>query len=177
MTEFKTSADWWAEVKADPAKFNHWLQRQYTGETTAADRIVRLGEQFEVDERDQKILNTIADQERQHAAWIGGLLDARGVERVIGESESRYWAQTLPGITDFQHGAAVAAHAEAMRLERIEVICNDPEAPKDVRDVFKLILKDELWHERAFSKMAGGDAIMATLDAHDKGLEALGLVI
>jgi len=177
MTENKTSAQWWAEVKADPEKFNHWLQRQHIGETTAADRIVRLGQQFEVSRADQHILDTIASQERQHAQWIQELLIERGVDPIIGEAESRYWAQTLPGIEDFKTGAAVAAHAEAMRLERIEVICNDPDAPEDVRNVFRAILKDERWHERAFSKLAGAEAIAATLGAHEKGLEALGLVI
>lgn len=173
----KTSKQWWDEVKASPEAINEWLQKQYTGEVTAADRIVRLGEQFDANPKAQKILATIAAQEAQHAEWIRALLVVRGINPEVGNAEKRYWAKTLPGIVDFETGAAVAAHAEKMRLERIQVICDDEDAPWDIRYTFKKILKDELWHEKAFRALSTDDALEKTLHGHEEGRESLGLVI
>jgi rubrerythrin len=173
----RSSQQWWNEVKASPELFNDWLVKQYRGEVTAANRIARFADQYE--SQYHNVLAKIADQEAQHAEWIEEILTARGIEvdaSDIQHAEDRYWKETLPGIDSFETGAAVAAHAEAMRLERIEVICNDPESPKDVRDTFRKILKDELFHEKAFRFMAGKVAMDATQGNHDLGLQALGLV-
>lgn len=171
----RTSAQWWSEVKANNAKFDQWLIRQYTGEVTAAQRIVQLGDRYGADEQQTKILNVIADQERQHAEWIRELLVARGIEPVVEEAEARYWAETLPGITDLDTGTAVAAHAEKMRLERIRVITEDADAPQDVRETFAKILRDELFHERAFRTMSSPEAMARTANNHELGMQALGL--
>ena len=72
-------------------------------------------------------------------------------------------------------GAAVGAHAERMRLERIEAIAGDAEAPADIRQVFARILPQERFHERAFRSLAGDDALRRTASAHALGREALGL--
>lgn len=172
----KTSAQWWEETKSSPAKLVEWLHKQYTGEVTAAARINLMGMRFNVSTKAKSILAAIADQETQHAAWIGELLTARGETPSIGESENRYWKDTLPGITDFEHGSAVAAHAEKMRLQRIEVISNDPQAPEDIRLAFTKILKDELWHEKAFRSLSTPSALQATLANHEAGAATLGLV-
>jgi rubrerythrin len=81
----------------------------------------------------------------------------------------------LPGIHDLESGCAVGAHAEKMRLERIEAIAQDPGAPPDVRAVFTRILPEERFHERAFREMAGGAALRAAEGAHELGRLALGL--
>lgn len=176
----RTSVQWWNEVKADPARMEDWLIKQWRGEVTATNRIKRLADQFVADDsREAKILNVIADQELTHAGWIGDLLISRGIPIDITEidrAESRYWAETLPGIKDFQTGTAVAAHAEGMRLERIRAIVADEESPIDIREVFVKILKDEEWHERAFTELSTEAAMDATKDNHNLGLEALGLV-
>ena len=180
MQDNRTPAQWWKEVKADPVKFNEWLVKQYRGEVTAATRIVQLGERFEVSEGAQRILAIIAGQEAQHAGWIGELLTARNVELPVvsqEEAEGRYWAATLPAIDSFQVGAAVAAHAEEMRLARIKVIMDDTKAPKDVRDVFTKIYKDELFHARAFRDFTTDEALATALSAHEAGMEALGLTL
>jgi len=62
-----------------------------------------------------------------------------------------------------------------MRLERIEVIVNDPQAPSDVRRVFARILAQERFHERAFRRLSDPQALEATRGAHELGLVALGL--
>lgn len=178
MTLKEASLAWWAEVKQDPAKFHDWLLKQYRGEVTAAERIRELGTKFNVDAKTMHLLEVIAGQEETHATWIADLLVTRGITIPVvsrEEAEGRYWEETLPGITDFNTGAGVAAHAEAMRLTRIEVIHEDEDAPADVREVFGRILKDELFHERAFRKLAGDGAMEATRDKHQLGLEALGL--
>jgi len=116
-------------------------------------------------------------QEEDHAAWVGDLLRARGEEPcVLKDKEERYWQETLPGITSWESGCAVAAHAEAMRLDRIRVIVADPETPVDVRAVFARILPQEEFHERAFRAFAGDAALAATLHGHEEGARALGLV-
>jgi rubrerythrin len=156
-----------------------WLLKQWRGEVTASNRIVRFAEQYASDQHQVKVLNAIAAQERQHAEWVEQLLLSRGIEVDAGQidqAEQRYWKETLHGITDFETGSAVAAHAEGMRLERIRVIAADEQAPADIRSVFERILKDEEWHERAFSELSSPVALAATQANHEAGLQALGLV-
>ena len=76
---------------------------------------------------------------------------------------------------DIATGTAVAAHAEGMRLERIRVIADDESAPVDIRDTFTKILKDEVWHEKAFTNLSTPDALGATMGDYKLGREALGL--
>lgn len=124
------------------------------------------------------MLSVISGQEKQHAQWVKELLENRGIsvdDKSIAEAEERYWKHTLPGIDSFETGAAVAAHAENMRLERIRAICSDPESPADIRDVFQNILKDEVFHAKAFESMASEEALEQTKGNHELGLVALGL--
>jgi len=173
----QTSRRWWAEVKRDPARVRRWLRDQYRGEATAADRIEFLRARFaEPGSRADRVLRVIADQERKHARWVAALLEARGLAVRIDAVESRYWEATLGGIRDLATGCAVGAHAERMRLERIEAIAADPEAPADVRAVFARILPQERFHERAFRSLSTAAALAETRGAHDLGREALGLV-
>lgn len=173
----KTSAQWWAETKADPAKLNDWLVKQFRGEVTAASRIQGLVDKFNPEEKVADLLHRIAGDEILHASWVLDLLAARGIEpQGIDEAEERYWAATLPGITTLDEGMAVGAHAEAMRLERIKVIAADEDAPYDIRTTFAAILKDEVFHERAFRTQATPEALAATKAAHNDGMNALGLV-
>lgn len=170
----KTSQQWWDAIKTKPNRFNDWLVKQHRGEVTAAKRIVEFADRFATDDH-KAILNRIAVQENMHAEWILELLRARGIEPNIEDAEKRYWKETLDDIVSFETGAAVAAHAEKMRLERISVIKDDVTAPWDVRETFARILKDELFHERAFRDMAGDEAIAVTAGAHKRGRKALGL--
>jgi rubrerythrin len=175
----KTSIEWWNEVKQDEEKLNEWLVKQWRGEVTAALRIQRFSEQFAAgNARVQRILAEIAKQEDTHAQWVGELLARRGIlydVDVVQEAEKRYWKETLPGITSLETGAAVAAQAESMRLERIRTIADDVDAPTDIRLVFQAILKDEVWHEAAFTQLASDEAFVATKGNHELGRLALGL--
>jgi rubrerythrin len=118
----------------------------------------------------------IADQEDQHAFWIGELLESRNIKpELIQNKKERYWEKTLPGIDSWETGCAVAAHAEKMRLERITAICDDNESPEDVKEVFKKILKDELFHEKAFREFSSEQAMLDTMENHINGKNALGL--
>lgn len=171
----KTTQRWWNEVKSDPKRFDGWLVRQFRGEATASKRIVDFAMAHAPDQKSRRTLLLIAAQEAQHAEWVLGLLKSRNIEPDINNAEKRYWNETLPEITSFQTGAAVGAHAERMRLERITTIAEDVDAPADVREVFNKILKDELFHERAFREMAGPEALEATLESHRAGRKALGL--
>jgi len=174
----RSSKEWWESTKNDSEGFNGWLLRQYRGEVTAAQRIRLLASQFNTSVQNQSILACIASQEETHADWVKSLLVSRGVvipDDISKEAEERYWAKTLPGIDSFETGAAVAAHAEKMRLERIKAIAGDPEAPEDVRSTFSKILVDEEFHERAFRRMTNDSAYAATEGNHELGKEALGL--
>ena len=173
----QTAASWWESVKSDENKINEWLIKQYRGEVTAAERIVKFSEQYAKTDYQANILHVIAGQEKQHAEWIYGLLESRGIEPVVENAEKRYWAKTLPSIESFETGAAVAAHAEGMRLARIRVIASDEDAPSDIRRVFENILKDEEWHEKAFTKLSSSEALEATKENHEAGVVALGLVL
>lgn len=169
-----TSKQWWESVKNDPTKFNEWLQKQYRGEITAASRIEQFAEKYAT-QNYKRTLRVIAKQERQHASWVLELLINRGITPDVANAENRYWSETLPEIESFETGAAIGAHAEAMRLERIRVISADDSAPSDVQEIFKKILKDELFHERAFRVMAGDQAMQKTMASHEAGRKLLGL--
>lgn len=177
----KTSQQWWNEVKNDPVLMTDWLKDQYHGEVTAADRINLLRKTAKgVTGTDDAILNIIAEQERRHAGWIKDLLQSRGIEAEILEKEERYWDKVLP--VDFESSsitqlAAIGAHAEGMRLERIRVIADDELAPWDIVSTFQRILIDEEWHERAFTQMSTETDLVAAKENHNAGLNALGLVI
>lgn len=172
----RDSRSWWAAVKLDPGALRGWLLDQYRGESTAAGRIEQLRDEHGGgDARARRLLTVIASQERRHAAWVADLLRARGIEPAVLDKPDRYWKRALPGISDLATGCAVGAHAERMRLERIEAIASDPEAPADIRGTFARILREERFHERAFRGLAGPAALEATREAHDLGREALGL--
>jgi tRNA isopentenyl-2-thiomethyl-A-37 hydroxylase MiaE len=173
------SQTWWNEIKQDESKIHDWLRRQYRGEVSASDKILNLKKQYMmgISMKDISTLEVIASQERKHAEWIKELLECRGlpVDEDKANANSRYWSETLPEIDSFEKGCAVGAHAEAMRLARIEVICEDDSAPEDIRNVFSKILKEELFHEKAFRTMAGEAAMESTTYSHELGLKLLGL--
>lgn len=177
MTQHLTSSEaWWDKVREDEKKLIAWLKKQYHGEVTAAQRIDLFDKTYCKGSVDHVILQIIARQERKHAIWVGELLTSRGVAPELLVKKERYWDVTLSGIEDFATGAAVASHAERMRLERIRVIASHPDSPSDIRRVFQKILPEELFHERAFAKMAGTEALEKTRAAHQNGRNALGLV-
>lgn len=172
-----SSKVWWENIKANPDEMIDWLKDQYHGEITAHDRIMDFVEQFSPENpRHKKTLELIADQEKRHAAWVGDLLSTRGITPAVLDKEERYWQQTLPQVDSFESAAAVASHAERMRLERIRVIVSDDTADADIRAVFARILPEEEFHERAFRGMAGGEAMQAALEAHLAGRAAIGLI-
>ena len=174
--DLRDSRAWWAALKLDPPAFTAWLLDQYRGEATAAGRIEMLRDAFATPgTRAHTLLGVIAGQERRHAVWVGDLLTTRGIAPQVAPKRERYWKPTLEVIRDLETGCAVGAHSERMRLERIEVIAADPEAPADVRDVFRRILPEERFHARAFAELAGAEALAATRDAHELGRLALGL--
>ncbi len=172
----QSSSTWWKGIRHSSEKLHAWLRDQYRGEVTAADRIEILRDSFtSPGSRAHRVLTVIAAQERDHAAWVGVLLAARGLAVEVQAKPDRYWRRVLPGIQDLATGAAVGAHAERMRLERIEVIANDSEAPDDIRNVFARILPQERFHARAFAELSTAEALERTADAHELGRLALGL--
>lgn len=172
----RTSEQWWNETKSDPEKLIQWLRKQYHGEVTASARIKKYALTSCTDEALKGTLELIAAQELQHAAWVGSLLQSRGINPQVLEKTDRYWDETLKDIRSFETATAVAAHAEAMRLERIRVIANDEEAPTDIRRIFSRILVDEEFHERAFRQMAGQEAMSQTMMSAQRGRAAIGLI-
>lgn len=172
-----TTQEWWNRIKSSDTELIGWLQDQYRGEVTAAARIRKYVSEKANTEIFKTVLKVIATQEETHAHWVGELLRVRGVTPEEPNTESRYWKETLEVATSFEDATAVAAHAEGMRLERIRTIAGDESAPADVRAVFAKILPEEEFHEKAFSKMSTLEAMERTLDAHKRGLAAIGLVL
>lgn len=173
----RTSRQWWSSTRSDPERLLGWLRKQYQGESTAAERIERFcTARLPAGDRRRRVLEVIAAQERLHATWVGELLLARGEEARIVEKTERYWEKALAGIESFEDAAGVAHHAEAMRLERIEVSSTDADAPADIRTTFGRILRDERFHARAFARLAGVAAIERTRRAHLAGAGAIGFV-
>ena len=178
MATPRTPAEWWADVKRSPKKFEQWLAKQYHGEMTAAPRIRALASRPDVMPHEARVLNVIASQEEAHAQWIAALLKSRELEPKRLAKNERYWNETLSGAEDsFNYLCAVATHAETMRLERIRVIADDKHAPPDVRATFQKILKDEEFHAKTFAELANKQALSEARGRHEKGMAALGLVI
>lgn len=174
----KTVNQWLDEVLHNPEKMVDWLTKQYHGEATAANRIRAFSDQYAIDPKHKKILDFVARQEEQHANWIAELLERRGIKaEIIQGKDECYWNKTIVGIESFETGAAVAAHAEAMRLERIRAIIAHAETPGDIKQVFERILPDEEFHSSAFARMSNEQALKETAGNHQAGLDALGLVI
>lgn len=174
----KTSKEWWDETKKSPEKLIHWLKNQYHGEAVASERI----RQFilpNMEGKYQFMVERIADDENRHAQWVGRLLENRGITPEILKKEERYWKEVMTEdfTSDGNYAAAVAAHAEEMRLERIKVIMEDNEADTDIVETFKNIYKDELFHAKGFKLIAGDEYYSKASANHAKGLEALGLIV
>jgi len=131
---------------------------------------------FDADQKWKNTVEKIAQDEERHAEWVGNLLRVRGLAPEKLDKTERYWDNTIKQITDWDTGCAVAAHAEEMRLERIEAICADPDAPSDIKEVFARILTDERFHAHAFRAFTTDDAMQRTLDGHLAGMNELGLV-
>lgn len=172
----RTSHEWWEATKRDPEALRDWLLDQHRGERAAAARIEAFRDRFAPGgSRAWRVLTVISKQEARHAGWVGDLLAARGIVANAPDPDERYWPRVLPKIHDLASGAAVGAHAERMRLERIEEIAGDESAPADVRAVFRRILPQERFHERSFREIAGESAMHDSADAHELGRLALGL--
>lgn len=171
----KTSEQWWTDTKADPAKLHDWLIKQHRGEVTAAERILAMLDKFEVNSKHTRTIKEIAKQEEFHAKLVLKLLTDRGIEPSVEGAEDRYWKEVLPAAIDFETTAAIGAHAERMRLERINAIVADRDAPVDIRVVFAYIQKQEMWHTEAFARMAGSDALRKTIPTQEQGRAVLGL--
>lgn len=169
------SLEWWNKTKASPEKLLKWLKDQYHGEVTAATRIRELILIYDANPKWKETVELIASQEEKHAEWVGGLLKTRGIGPEILNKRERYWEETIKQITDWDTGCAVAAHAEAMRLERIKVICKDESADEDIKEVFAKILVEEEFHEKAFRTFSTSEAMEKTLAGHLAGLNELGL--
>ena len=178
--EMKNSTVWWHATKQDPDKIIHWLKNQYHGELTASERIQAylLEKISDPTSKEFRIINTIRQQEVDHAQWIGELLTARGVTPAKLDKKERYWEETLKNPEDLtvEEMCGVAAHAEEMRLRRIEAIAEDETAPVDIREVFLKILPQERMHATQFAKLAG-EYKDGAAENHAKGLAALGLII
>lgn len=174
----KTSKEWWVETKQSPEKLVNWLKNQYHGEAVAASRI----REFilpNMEGKYQFMVERIADDEDRHSQWVGKLLSDRGITPQVLLKEERYWKEVMTEdfTSDGNYAAAVAAHAEEMRLERIKVIMEDETADSDIVETFKNIYKDELFHAKGFKLIAGDDYYNKASENHAKGLEALGLII
>lgn len=173
----RTSATWWTATKATPDRLARWLLRQYVGEMAAVNLLSELLIKYGHDATDAEwqTVHKIMCQEATHARWVKDLLDARGLKPEANAStDRRYWAEVLPNVTSFAEAMAAGFHAEAMRLERIEVIAADPDAPADIRKVFQRILPHEKWHAEMFDVMRRGRELTRY---HERGLQALNLIL
>lgn len=177
----KTVNEWLLEIKASKDKFNHWLKRQYIGERLAAMRVFDLAQTLEG--KQKKVFTKVANDEFKHSEWIFNILVNRGIpvpdvfeEKKNFASTTRYWKHLETGMS-LEELFAAGAHAEEMRLHRIEALAKDKEIDSDIRATFKKILKDEQFHAKAFRKAAGEKAYSDAKGNHDAGLNALGLVL
>jgi rubrerythrin len=167
---------WLDKVTSSKDELHHWLERQYIGEVTAAQRISQLVQEAPI--KFKPVLAKIAADELQHAMWVWELLAIRDIELPkIDHAEDRYWKPILSELDSFEKTAAAGHHAEGMRLVRIRALADSDKVDEDIREVFRRILPDEEYHEKAFGAMSDSESIKVMKDKHDAGLEMLGLEI
>lgn len=167
---------WLDKITSSKEELNHWLRRQYIGELTAATRIHKLA--TEAPEKFKPVLSKIAVDEALHACWVMELLVNRGLALPeIEHAEDRYWKPILSELDTFEKTAAAGHHAEGMRLVRIRALADSEKVDEDIREVFRKILPDEEYHEKAFGAMSNDEAIAEMLGKHEAGLSMLGLEI
>lgn len=174
LTLKNQSKAWWTNTKKSNARITSWLQKQFIGEARAAGRLKGYLDKFNPEPKVRKVVEKIAGQEGKHADWIQDLLDARAAVPNL-RHEDRYWKHTLNDINSFDDLCGIAWAAENMRLARIRTIVEDKDAPTDIRNTFKKILKDEIFHEKAFKALSSEVSKRKALVNHVKGLKAIGL--
>ena len=167
---------WLDKVTSSKDELHHWLERQFIGEITAAKRIRKLAD--EAPEKFKPVINRIADDESLHAFWVGELLVNRNIQiPTVEHAEDRYWKPILSELDSFEKTAAAGHHAEGMRLVRIRALAESDKVDEDIRNVFRKILPDEEFHEKAFGNMSNDESVEFMRDKHKAGLEMLGLEI
>lgn len=172
----KTTEQWWDAVSNSESKMIDWLKDQYHGEVTAEKRIRDLIEQYNLQGKKASLICRIADDEKKHAEWVKELLISRGIKAEVLEKEERYWDKVLPKeICSFEYICAIGHLAEAMRVERIELLSKDTRF-QDIAGVFAKILPDELFHTKAFGSMSTPEDIEKASAFHAIGMNAIGLV-
>lgn len=175
----QTVAQWIDSVENDPEYFKEWLINQYRGEVRAAIKVDELAQQID-NEEIRRDITWIAQDEERHAKYIKAILVANGVPipRITGDEPTRYWKEVTDGVeltTD--ELLAAGAHAEAMRLHRIEAVMNSTRLPTSVTKTFLMIWHDEKRHAELFRKWCSDDAFKRMESKHQEGLKALGLEI
>ena len=169
----RTSKQWVEEVSKDPAKLQHWLERQYIGEELAARRLEELCTHPDLTDKQRPVIQRIAEEERLHSKWIAKLLPSLPE---VSYDEDRYWSEIKLSELSLDELLAAGHHAEEMRLERIQAVV-ESNLPKNIREVFAKILPMEKFHSRAFESLASKEALQATEEKHLAGRLALNLEI
>lgn len=172
----QTTEQWWNRVSNSEEEMVNWLKDQYHGEVTAEKRIRDLIEQYNLRHEKAVIIGKIADDEKQHAEWVKGLLEVRGIPAEVLVKEERYWNKVLPkGDVSFEEICAIGHLAETMRLDRIRLLAKD-ERFQDIAEVFERILPDEVFHAKAFGWLSTPEHIERARENHESGMNAIGLV-
>lgn len=172
---------WWNKTKKNEDLLIRWLKRQYTGERKAAIRlkqVIQLAKKRGISPYRVSDLRIIAVDEAVHCVWIGKLLKNRGIKPPIISHKDRYWSSAMPeNMEDYsmEELFAIGAHAEEMRLSRIKAIASDVTCPHDIRETFKLILRDEEIHAKTFRLLTSDRAYRAQAKNHKVGKKMLGL--
>lgn len=178
-----TTAEWLAKILSSKEELHHWLKRQWIGEVGAYYRITNVARKYYLNQELPigafDTLQNIAEQEMNHAGWVRDLLETRGLlgQSDIPSGEEKYWKPILGSMESFEEIAAAGHHAEAMRLVRIRALCECEGIDEDIRNVFKRILPEEVFHEAAFKRLSSPEALEKMSGKHQEGLRLLGLEI
>lgn len=168
--ELRTSQQWWDSIKGDESKVIRWLQKQCYGEYEAWRRISELFFRF-----NSPVLDMIAKDEYSHYIYIKNYLESRG-HSAYTQHEVRYWKEIPKEVKTIEEVGAIGHLAEAMRLERIEIIANDMTYPA-LANLFTVILYDERMHVKAFKHLTNDIQIELARADHEAGMRSIGLTM
>lgn len=171
--EVAFTKEWWERTMKLETKMIDWLRKLHGTEIGGYDDYQSFKTIYTPDERTSLIFTNIANDELKHGGVIIDVLKSRGYVLGEGAPKSTYWEEMNSHITDLTTACAVNYFGEALAAFRFEVMYENKETPKDIKDMLDVILPDEQFHRETLKRMAGDEALEKFKILHDNAVAKL----
>lgn len=169
--EVQFTRAWWLRCIADPEKMKQWLIKLQQTEIDGYNFWVEKKGIYQMPEKTLRIVNNIAQDEKNHSSILVMMMRERGIQPVpIQGTLSTYWNEMYKAITDLETCIAVNHFGEALAAFRFEVIHDMRETPTDIKEALSIILPDEQFHRETLARLAGEDTLAKIARVHEKAV-------